>query len=473
MSNKTEKMKLITWDENDYFNDEELRKNWGIVDLHNHSDKGGVQIPKGGLASSSVGTSELVDYSVTNVKVADSSIGQSKLQPDLYDALQTAKTSLSLTTQFTGDVSGLYNELKLQDGTVKDTHIAAKNTQIGYLGISPSKLDITTVSNNQLSATNKVVDLSGVAKALKDLVASSSDLSSNNKVIDQSYAIPRSNLKNTVGGSGNATPYLVTWEDSTTSGSLPTGAIDGDEVYYCADYNQSVIWHLRYNGTISTPNWVFIGGNPLKSTQTVSSYGSTTGSGTGSSLIKTNTNYSVWPNAGSRVTGAATYRKVSGGVALNNFKMPLKGTFSASYYVKMGLDDPSSGTGNSGNPTYGGAFSTSIGLAVSAPSYSTNDNTTFLTTPLANSNGVSYFHQTIHANISASRDNFYFDMSDASKKYVRQIVTIESFGATATTEDVRLDDGTTTNRLSDSAEQAYINLLERQLSIRPVTVTNW
>lgn len=467
-------MKLTKWGENDTFNDEQLRQNWSNIEAHNHADKGGVQIPKGGLASSSVGTSELVDYAVTNTKIANDSIGQSKLQPDLYDALQTAKTSLSLTTQFTGDVSGLYSALKLQSQTVKDEHIAGKNSQTGYNGINPAKLDITTVSSNSLSSTNKIVDLSGVAKALKDsnLVASSSDLSSDNKVIDQSYKIPRSNLKNTVGGSGNATPYLVTWEDSTTSGSLPTGAIDGDEVYYCADYNQSVIWHLRYNGTISTPNWVFIGGNPLKSTQTASSYGST-GSGTGSSLIKTGTNYSVWPNAGSRVTGAATYRKVSGGVALNNFKMPLKGTFSASYYVKMGLDDPSSGTGNSGNPTYGGAFSTSIGLAASAPSYSRDDNTTFLTTPLANSNGISYFHQTIHANISASRDNFYFDMSDASKKYVRQIVTIESFGATATAEDVRLDDGTTTNRLSDSAEQAYINLLERQLSIRPVTVTNW
>ena len=330
-------MKLTKWGENDTFNDEQLRQNWSNIEAHNHADKGGVQIPKGGLASSSVGTSELVDYAVTNTKIANDSIGQSKLQPDLYDALQTAKTSLSLTTQFTGDVSGLYSALKLQSQTVKDEHIAGKNSQTGYNGINPAKLDITTVSSNSLSSTNKIVDLSGVAKALKDsnLVASSSDLSSDNKVIDQSYKIPRSNLKNTVGGSGNATPYLVTWEDSTTSGSLPTGAIDGDEVYYCADYNQSVIWHLRYNGTISTPNWVFIGGNPLKSTQTASSYGST-GSGTGSSLIKTGTNYSVWPNAGSRVTGAATYRKVSGGVALNNFKMPLKGTFSASYYVKIG-----------------------------------------------------------------------------------------------------------------------------------------
>ena len=48
--------------------------------------------------------------------------------------------------------------------------------------------------------------------------------------------------------------------------SLPTGATDGQEIYYQADATNGVIWHLRYNaGSASAYKWEFVGGSDIVS----------------------------------------------------------------------------------------------------------------------------------------------------------------------------------------------------------------
>lgn len=45
--------------------------------------------------------------------------------------------------------------------------------------------------------------------------------------------------------------------------ALPLGAVDGDEVYFLADADGGVIWHLRYRPGSSYP-WEFIGGSSVR-----------------------------------------------------------------------------------------------------------------------------------------------------------------------------------------------------------------
>jgi len=67
-----------------------------------------------------------------------------------------------------------------------------------------------------------------------------------------------------------STTYTITLSRPTTSASSSVYSIssqNGDEVVYAADSANGVNWHLRYNGSSSSPyKWEFIGGSPLMAT---------------------------------------------------------------------------------------------------------------------------------------------------------------------------------------------------------------
>lgn len=63
----------------------------------------------------------------------------------------------------------------------------------------------------------------------------------------------------TSSGARLTSPQLPTYVTS-----LPSGPIDGQEVYYAADATNGVIWHLRYRAASSSSyKWEFVGGPPL------------------------------------------------------------------------------------------------------------------------------------------------------------------------------------------------------------------
>lgn len=63
----------------------------------------------------------------------------------------------------------------------------------------------------------------------------------------------------TSAGARLTSPQLPTYVTS-----LPSGPIDGQEVYYAADATNGVIWHLRYrSGSSSSYKWEFVGGPPM------------------------------------------------------------------------------------------------------------------------------------------------------------------------------------------------------------------
>lgn len=80
MPDTTTNMGLTRWtDTDDKFNHSELAENFHVIDIHNHADAGGVQIPEGGLAPNSVGTSIIKDSSITADKIRDGAVTAAKL----------------------------------------------------------------------------------------------------------------------------------------------------------------------------------------------------------------------------------------------------------------------------------------------------------------------------------------------------------------------------------------------------------
>lgn len=159
----TTNMGLTTWGPNDYFNDLDLKTNWEKVDTHDHdpSNDGGVRIGSNGINNDAIVESKLADGAVTDEKIANGTITKFKLANDLVVALENAAEALSTNTVFgtstTATVTGDYENLKLKDGSIVDTHVA-EGAQI-----SPSKIQIITQSGSPLSNTNGVVDTNAVS----------------------------------------------------------------------------------------------------------------------------------------------------------------------------------------------------------------------------------------------------------------------------------------------------------------------
>lgn len=71
---------------------------------------------------------------------------------------------------------------------------------------------------------------------------------------------------------GSASPYTLGLSRATVQSAAATVTLtvapqNGDEIVYAADSANGVNWHLRYNGSSSSPyKWEFIGGSPLMAT---------------------------------------------------------------------------------------------------------------------------------------------------------------------------------------------------------------
>lgn len=80
MATSTPYMNLIRWNQvSDYFSHSQLAANFLSIDEHDHTTGKGVQIPYGGLAALSVGSSELRTASVIEAKINDGAVSTNKL----------------------------------------------------------------------------------------------------------------------------------------------------------------------------------------------------------------------------------------------------------------------------------------------------------------------------------------------------------------------------------------------------------
>lgn len=74
-----------------------------------------------------------------------------------------------------------------------------------------------------------------------------------------------------------ASQLIVQTPNAPLVTSLPSNAIDGQEVRYLADNTNGVVWNLRYRaGSSSSYKWEFIGGAPLYNLVSPTSFESTT-----------------------------------------------------------------------------------------------------------------------------------------------------------------------------------------------------
>lgn len=74
-----------------------------------------------------------------------------------------------------------------------------------------------------------------------------------------------------------ASQLIVQTPNAPLVTSLPSNAIDGQEVRYLVDNTNGIVWNFRYRaGSSSVHKWEFIGGSPLRSTGAGSSTNSTT-----------------------------------------------------------------------------------------------------------------------------------------------------------------------------------------------------
>lgn len=106
--------------------------------------------------------------------------------------------------------------------------------------------------------------------------------------------------------------------------SLPSPAVDGQEIYYRADSTNGVIWHLRYrnafNGGSATAPWEYIGGSILNardtSTRTTSSnvYQTT---GSPSITLPLNGDYEITFGCEQLITNAASANSYQLGLHVN------------------------------------------------------------------------------------------------------------------------------------------------------------
>lgn len=90
-----------------------------------------------------------------------------------------------------------------------------------------------------------------------------------------------------------ASQLIVQTPNAPLVTSLPSNAIDGQEVRYLADNTNGIIWNFRYRaGSGSTYKWEFIGGPPL------SQYDSTQYSTTSTSLVRPGSSEITTPLSG-------------------------------------------------------------------------------------------------------------------------------------------------------------------------------
>jgi hypothetical protein len=82
-------MGLTLWDTaDDPYSYSQLLANWNKLDLHDHTSGKGKQIPAGGIANGSIGSSQLANNSVTSAHIVDGTIDLADLSAALLAALR-------------------------------------------------------------------------------------------------------------------------------------------------------------------------------------------------------------------------------------------------------------------------------------------------------------------------------------------------------------------------------------------------
>jgi hypothetical protein len=150
-----------------------------------------------------------------------------------------------------------------------------------------------------------------------------------------------------------ASQLIVQTPNAPLVTSLPSNAIDGQEVRYLADNTNGIIWNFRYRaGSPSSHKWEFIGGTPLRAT------GTGLGSYASSSYTNTNTAALTTPLEGD-------YRFEHGGFAQNQASGLTAAIFRLFF---AGVQDTSTDASTVGTTTFDGAsvYTSNVKTAVPA-----------------------------------------------------------------------------------------------------------
>jgi hypothetical protein len=88
----TANMGLVKWtDLDDPYDHTQLAGNFNTIDLHDHTEGKGLQIPSDGIEDEAILTALLADASVTNAKLADHSVSASKIEAGVVASLGDVK----------------------------------------------------------------------------------------------------------------------------------------------------------------------------------------------------------------------------------------------------------------------------------------------------------------------------------------------------------------------------------------------
>jgi hypothetical protein len=174
--------------------------------------------------------------------------------------------------------SDTYNYEQLADNFIKidqhDHNAIGKKIGSGALldgSVTSGKLAADSVTSNAIAADS--VGSSAIASnAVGSSEIADNAVTTTKIATGNTYGIQTANIADGVVTriklASGLVPNLVT--------TLPSGnsLFDGYEVYYVADANNSIVWHLRYqagdNGTVG--RWQFLGGRPALSLQPQNNY---------------------------------------------------------------------------------------------------------------------------------------------------------------------------------------------------------
>lgn len=159
MALTTPNMALKTWDQlTDNFSHTDLRGNFVAIDVHDHTAGKGVQIPAGGIANLAIGTSQIQDVSVTNVKLAGA-ITDSKLSTpnnaiyrSVHDSIAGFQGASSLTTYgFLSNGSFVATGVNTSNNSLRLIRLASADYSMGLT----TKLRVRAVlSTNAVAPTS-------------------------------------------------------------------------------------------------------------------------------------------------------------------------------------------------------------------------------------------------------------------------------------------------------------------------------
>lgn len=220
MSFLSTRMGLRVWDLSaDPYDHTQLANNWNAVDIHDHTNGKGIQIPSGGILDTAISTAKIQDSAVTGPKIADLSVTGSKLPDGVITNAKIANNAVTSDKIIDGAVTtAKFNDLSVTTSKLADSSVTGP--KIANNSVDSNKLVNGCVGTTQLAnsgvTTAKIADDAIDQNKIASGAVGTSEVSSG--------AITRGKLDPAIEPVG----IVISWYRPNINTPLPTGWIPCD-----------------------------------------------------------------------------------------------------------------------------------------------------------------------------------------------------------------------------------------------------